>query len=509
MDPWKPPLRHLVAVGAVLAGVFAAVLNARLVGFALADVQGNLGATRDETIWINTAYAVGEVIVIPFAIWFASVGTIRRVLVPAAFFFALSCVAVLWVTRVEELVALRFVQGLTGGALIPMATPTFRRNLPLGPRVTAFALYGMAATLPFALAPALDAALTDALTWRAVFFVPAVLALLAAAGGTWGMPHQPFHWERAKEVDVVGLSSVGLGLACLVLGADQAFRLDWFEARWVTGFFVAGALLLGLAWRHTRHHPSAAYTHDVLTQRNLMVALATYGVVRLSLMVVGAVIPDFLVRAQKLRPLDFGALFLVMVVPQVVLPLVVARWARRLEPRLVFAASIALQGMAMLRAAALTGDWKTEELAPVLLLHGAGQGLLFVPLLLLLTQNLDDAHRPTAMTLTNLTRAGGNALGVALMGTFLGHSQRFHDQVLRERMHGVVKTVGREAWVLAFGDLLTVLGVVLVLVVVLQTTLRPVDLNELIPRDAASPTPPAPPQSPPGLPTESSLAGTG
>ncbi len=482
LNPWRPPVRHLIAVSAVLAGVFAAVLNARLVGFALADVQGSLGASRDETIWVNTAYAVGEVVVIPFAIWFGSVGTIRRVLVPAAFFFALSCLAAMWVTSIEQLVALRFLQGLTGGALIPMATPTFRRKLPLGPRVTAFALYGMAATLPFALGPALDAALTESFSWRAIFLAPAALSLLAAAGGTWGMPHLPFHWENARKVDLVGLSSVGLGLACLVLGADQAFRLDWFDARWVTGFFAAGAMLLGLAWHHTRKHPSAAYTHDVLTQRNLMVALGTYGVVRLSLMVVGSVIPDFLVRAQKLRPLDFGVLFLVMAVPQVVLPLGLARFARRLEPRLVFATSIALQGMALLRAAALTGEWKVEELLPVVLLHGAGQGLLFVPLLLLLTQDLDDAHRPTAMALTNLIRAGGNALGVALMGTFLGHSQRFHDSMLRERARSVLLTtraVAREAWVLAFGDLLTVLGVTLVLIVVLQASLKPVDLAEL------------------------------
>ena len=496
--------KNVLAVTSVVLAVFAAVMNARLVGAALADAQGALGGSRDETTWVNTAYAVGEIIVIPFVVWLGSVASMRRVLVPAALAFAVTSLLAAGSHTIGELAWWRFAQGVTGGALIPLATPTFRRNLPLRPRVTAFAVYGMAATLPFALSPLLDAWLTERFGWETIFIVPAVLALVAAAIGALALPHEPFHWERARAVDAVGLTAVGFGLACLVLGADQAFRLDWFESRWVNGFFIAGAVLLIFAWWHTRHDESAALTHEVLTRTNLLIALGTYGVARLSLMVTGAVIPDFLVRVQTMRPLDFGFVFLSMAAPMVAGPLLAVRLTPRLDPRALFAGAVAMQAAALFLGSGITSEWKERELLGVLLLLGAGQGLMFMPLLLLLTQNLDDLHRPTAMTLTNLTRAGGNALGIAVMTTALNHAQRFHDAMLRERVGDAristmaeglglrtgglenaraaaltARAIAREGLVLSFSDLLLGLGLLLALVLLVHLRLKPVDLDEL------------------------------
>jgi DHA2 family multidrug resistance protein len=514
-----PPvsLTHRLSVAAVLLGVFAAVLNARVSGFAAVDLQGELGYGPDETAWVNCAYAVGEVLIIPWAVWLATVVSVRRVIVPASIFFAAATLLCARAGSLEALVGARFLQGLTGGALIPMATPVFRRKLPLHPRVMAFALYGMAATLPFALGPAINGLLTEWGTWRAVFYPVAALSALVALLASACMVPVPVDWEKARKVDVFGLASASVGCACLVLGADQGYRLGWLSSLWVAGFLAAGVLLLAAAWVHSGTYPTPAFTLDILTRLNLHVALATFLVVRFSLLLVGWLLPDLLVRLQGLRPIDFALAFGAMALPQVLVPLIVVRGARNdSDPRLLFAAAITCQAIAFLRAMAVTGGWQLGELIPVLLLHGVGQGLLFVPLLLLLTQNLDDVHRPTAMTLTNLTRAVGNALGASFLGTLLGKSEEFHSERLGEHVIGqplvdrlaalslrgvdgaralgvVARQVRREAFVLAYGDVFLLVGSLLLGCVLLHLLLRPVDLSEL---DA--------PSFPPAVPLESS-----
>lgn len=513
----RVPFAHQLSVLAVLLGVFAAVLNARVTGLSLLDLQGDLGSSPDETAWVNCAYSVGELLVIPWAIWLASAVSVRRIIVPAAIFFCAASVLCMKATSLEALVGARFLQGLTGGALVPMATPVFRRKLPLHPRVMAFAFYGMAATLPFSLGPAINAWLTEWGSWRAVFIPVIGLSALVAVLASACMVPTGVNWSLLRKVDVFGLTSVGLGCACLALGVDQGYRLGWFASPWVVGLVSSGGFLLLAATVHTRQFRTPAYTLDILTRRNLLIALTTFMLVRLSLLAIGSMLPDFLARLQGLRPADYALAFGAMVLPQLLVPVLVVGGARNeSDPRVLFAAALGVQGLALLRASSLTNAWQLEELLPVLLLHGVGQGLLFVPLLLLLTQNLDDEHRPTAQTLTNLTRALGNAVGASLLTTLLGKAEEFHSQRLGEHVTSttlpllgqldvlgaalggheranarallmVSREVRREAFTLAYADVFLFVAVLLLGVTLVHFALHRVDLSEL---DPPSPSPP-------------------
>ncbi len=510
----RPDARVYAAVASVVIGVWVVVMQVRLTGYALADITGALGSSPDEAAWLNTAYTVAELLTIPVAGWLSARVSARRVFVPAAVGFALASLAATQVTHVDELIVLRMFQGLTGGAFIPMATPTFRRMLPYRHRLVAFALYGIAASVPISLAPLLESYCVDELSWRLLFIPPAVLSLVAAGLAAWGMPVVAFNPKGRWNPDWGGTILLSVGLSLMELGIEQANRLDWFDSPWVVGMVTAGTLTLIAFALHERWHPRPYFPLSLWGNRNFVIAIFSFLVFRASLIAIVWALPDFLERVEQFRPSDFVDVFAAMIVPQLILPFYIVRSTRSVDMRLTIAAGIAFQAAACLRTAMLSNDWQAPELFEVFALHGMGQALFFTPVLVLLTLNLKESHRDGAVSIVNLTRVFGNSVGVSVASTFLTQSEHLHHNMLNEylrpdmaaaqdrlsTLHDVVSShfgdglgelralelaarqLRTAALVLAYGDLFMAIGVALLLVLLLQMWLKPISLHELSPR---------------------------
>lgn len=513
----RPTARVRAAVAAVVLGVWVVVMQVRLTGYALADIMGALGASPDEAAWLNTGYTVAELLAIPLAGALSSRFSARRVFVPASLTFAFASLAAITVNNLEELILLRVLQGFAGGMFIPLATPAFQRKLPFRQRLTAFTLYGIASSAPIALAPLLESYLVDDLSWRLIFLPPALLSLVAAGLAAWGMPVvRSARGPSLLKLDWAGTALLPIGLAWIVLGVDQANRLDWLGSDWVVGTVLAGLLTLLAFARHEQHRTRPFFAPSLWRHRNFAIGLATFLVFRASMLAVVWAVPDFLQRVERFRPSDFGDVFLAMFLPQIIIPFFVLRVSRRADLRLVIAAGITCQAIACLRTATLSNDWAAPELVPLFLLHGIGQGLFFTPALVLLTLNLTDEQRPGSVALVNLTRVFGQAIGVSVASTLVTQREHLHHNMLDEYLRtGVLGAEARlavlgeavvthsgsdehglrglalagaalrdEAFTLAYADLFLDIGVALLVILVLQVWLSPMSLRELDPRHA-------------------------
>ncbi len=119
-----------VAVLGATLGAFMAVLNIQIVNASLADIQGAIGAGIDDGGWISTSYLIAEIVVIPLSGWLAQVFSVRiYLLTNAVLFLALSAACAL-AQDLPQMIALRAVQGFTGGVLIPMAFTLIITLLP-------------------------------------------------------------------------------------------------------------------------------------------------------------------------------------------------------------------------------------------------------------------------------------------------------------------------------------------------------------------------------------------
>src|ERR1700744_4924756 len=60
--------RVIITITAILCALLE-IVDSTIVNVALNDMKGNLGATLNEIGWVITAYAIGNVIIVPMTSW--------------------------------------------------------------------------------------------------------------------------------------------------------------------------------------------------------------------------------------------------------------------------------------------------------------------------------------------------------------------------------------------------------------------------------------------------------
>src|SRR5882757_1862925 len=155
------PAKTWIAVFGATLGAFMAVLNIQIVNASLADIQGAIGAGIDDGGWISTAYLIAEIVVIPLSAWLAKVFSLRIYLLTNAVLFLMFSVAGASAANHGQIIALRAVQGFTGGVLIPMAFTIIITLLPKAKQPVGLALFALSATFAPAIGPTIGGYLTE------------------------------------------------------------------------------------------------------------------------------------------------------------------------------------------------------------------------------------------------------------------------------------------------------------------------------------------------------------
>src|SRR5215472_15881215 len=66
---WRPRANPWQIALAVMLATFMVILDTSIAVVALPYIDGNLGATQDESTWVLTSYLVANAIVLPASTW--------------------------------------------------------------------------------------------------------------------------------------------------------------------------------------------------------------------------------------------------------------------------------------------------------------------------------------------------------------------------------------------------------------------------------------------------------
>jgi DHA2 family multidrug resistance protein len=434
-------IKPLFGLAGVLIAAMTSEFNDQVTALALIDVRGALGISHDPGTWIESLYVWAEIVGMAISPWLAMTFTLRRWTLFAIVLCGASSVLIPFSPNIEAIYALRLLQGLAGGLLIPLLMTTALRVLTPNIRLYGLAVYALTATFTPALAATLTALWVDIVGWHFVFLQAVPLCSLAGALVWYCLDQDQPTYERLRMLDWRGVLLLVIGTGALSTMLYQGDRLDWFNSRLICVLALVSALAIPLLLANEWFHPLPLLKLQMLGRRNF--AYATLGLF-LFVMISqsGSTVPlRYLQEVQGYRPLQSNLITLEISALQL---LMLPAMALLLDYERVDSRVISLVGLGFILSSCigssfLTIYWNRDQFYLWQLLQAIGQPMVIMPLLMMSTNTVaSPAEGPFASALINTSRAVAEAASawfLELIGRWRNalHSDRIIDEVGQDR----------------------------------------------------------------------------
>jgi len=221
--------RRLLTFFFMVFGMFMAILDIQIVSASLTEIQAGLSASSNEIAWVQTAYLIAEVVMIPLSGFLSrALGTRYLFTISAAGFTAASLMCGLS-SSINEMIFWRAVQGFIGGGMIPTVFATAFTIFPRSKLGIISPIIGLVATLAPTIGPTVGGYLTDALSWHWLFFINVVPGIGVAAAAFFMIDFDKPDYQLLDNFDWVGLLSMAGFLGALEYVLEEGPRNDWFS----------------------------------------------------------------------------------------------------------------------------------------------------------------------------------------------------------------------------------------------------------------------------------------
>jgi DHA2 family multidrug resistance protein len=427
--------RPIFAVGAVLLGAFLANFDSRLFTIGLPDLKGAFGLSFDQGAWLSTAATASQIAIAPAVAWLATAFGLRRVLAIPSLVYALVSLIIPFIRDFNVLMVFTVIHGLLLGTFVPATLMIILRNLPPRWWLPAIALYSVRVGVSLNVGISVVGFYVDHGAWQWLFWQDIIIAPLLGLFVYLGTPHENVNHELVRDADWGGMLLLGLGVAMIYSGLDQANRLNWFESGTIVALLSAGGVLtLAFYVNESLVHQPWAHA-NVLFSRNAGLAMVVIVFYSLTSLSNSSLAPNFLIAIDALRPEQTGPLFLhYAILPMLVLLPLSILLMRHLDARAVMVIGLVAFGVAALLGTQLTHDWSLGDFVPMVLLQSVGQTFTLTPIVVLALSNADPARATAFAAYIQVMRLGGAEIGISLMATWLRVREQVHSNFLGQHI---------------------------------------------------------------------------
>jgi DHA2 family multidrug resistance protein len=430
--------RRLVAFLAMTFGMFMAILDIQIVSASLTEIQAGLSASANEITWVQTAYLIAEVIMIPLSGYLSrALGTRVLFSISAGGFTAASLMCGLS-TNINEMIFWRTVQGFIGGGMIPTVFATAYLIFPRSKMVIVGPMIGLVATLAPTIGPTVGGYLTDALSWHWLFFVNIIPGVAVTAAALTLIDFDQPDWSLFRSFDWIGLITMAGFLGGLEYVLEEGPRNDWFGdhavllVAWLSGF----SAIVFFVRVFTFHQPIVDLR--AFADRNFGLGSVFSFVLGIGLYGLTYLYPLYLGRVRGYDALMIGETVFVSGVAMFMTAPLAGRLSAKVDPRYMLITGFLFFAIGTYWLTYLTRDWDFWELFWPQVFRGVGLMLAIVPINNIALGTLPPERLKNASGLYNLMRNLGGAVGLALLTTILNdrtdlHIARLHESITWSR----------------------------------------------------------------------------
>ena len=416
------------ALWTMLSGTFLVVLDFFIVNVALPSMQRELHATAGTLQMVVAGYGLATAAGLITGGRLGDLFGRRRMFMLGLLLFTLASAACGLAPNAELLVAARVLQGLAGALLQPQVLAMIGLAYAGENRVRAFAAYGLTLGLGATLGQLVGGLLIHAdlggLGWRSCFLInlpigaaalvlaPRVIPPLANSGHSAG-----------SRLDITGMLLAAAASVAVVLPLVEGREQGWPLWSWLC--LAAAVPLMAIFARQQRRLAARGgaplVAPALLANRRFVMGLLTTLAFYAGNASLYFVLALYLQQGLALDPLTSGLVFTALAAGFFATSMAGARLARRFggKPPIALGALVLAAGHA-LQLFNVLGWWGHQHvvawMVPLLVVEGAGLGMVMAPLVSTVLAGLPPQHAGVASGVLAMVQQASNALGVALIG---------------------------------------------------------------------------------------------
>lgn len=411
----------------VIFGSFMVILDSTVVNVTIPTFEQVFNTDINGIQWVLTGYLLALGIITPVAGYLADNFGIKKVYLLSLAFFVIGSVLCGLSDTIRDssghpyiglLIFFRVLQGIGGGATVPLGNAQLFAAFPPEERGLANGVFGVPLLVAPALGPTLGGYIAQYLHWALIFYINVPIGIAGIAMGLWLL--KPSKARRSARFDWRGFASAAVGLALLLFALSEAGTAGWTDPLVLAAFAASACILAFFAVTELRRDDPIL---DIRLYKNALFILGSLinWVTVIALFGTAFLLPLYLQNVRGQTPFEAGLMLLPQAITAAVAVAFTGRLYDKIGPRL-----LVIIGLVILTATSLyftqitaTSDFLTIEI--LLGLRGLALACTVQPSVTTALNVVARDALPRGSSLVNASRQVMQALGIAILSTVLAN----------------------------------------------------------------------------------------
>jgi len=408
-----------IVIAGLLLGILMASMDNTIVATAMGNIVGELGGL-DQFVWVTSAYMVAEMAGMPIFGKLSDMYGRKKFFVFGILVFMAGSALCGTATSIQELALYRAVQGIGGGALVPIAFAIMFDAVPLKSRGKLGGLFGAVFGLSSIFGPLLGAYITDHIAWEWIFYINLPLGVIAFVMVAFF--YKESHEHSKQPIDWFGAFTLVGAVVCLMFALELGGKTYAWDSAEILGLF-AGFVALTIAFlivETKAKEPIISYSLFRNRLYAMSIVSAMFG--GAAFIVASVYIPIFVQGVLGGTATNSGLVLLPMMVGSVVTASVGGMLMTKMPYRNIMIPTLAILVAGIALVATLNADSSRLIVTLYMVLIGLGIGASFSVLSNAAIHGLTARQRGSASSTLNFIRSLGMTVGITTFGMIQSHS---------------------------------------------------------------------------------------
>lgn len=402
----------LVVVG-LLLGILMSAMDNTIVASAMGTIVSDLGGL-DKIVWVTSAYMVMVMAGTPIFGKLSDMYGRKRFFIFGLIVFLAGSALCGTATSITQLSIYRAIQGIGGGALMPIAFTIMFDIYPPEKRGKLTGLFGAVFGISSVLGPLLGAYITDYVGWQWVFYINLPIGVIAFILVTLSYKESVTHSKQ--RIDWGGAFTLVGAVICLMFALELGGNQYAWDSTQILGLFAGFAVLLIAFLFIERVAPEAVISFSMFRNR----LFATSSILALfygSAFIVATVyIPIYVQGVYGGSATNSGLVLMPMMIGSVIGSQTGGLLTTKTSFRNIMLLSAVCFVAGVFSLSTLAPDTSRLMLNMFMALTGFGVGFSFSVLSMSSIHHFDMRQRGSATSTSTFMRSLGMTLGITVFG---------------------------------------------------------------------------------------------